>query len=337
MAATLSDVAARAGVSVSAASRVLANSASSRVRPETRERIEKAAKDLGYRPNFAGRALKLARSNVIALIVPDLTNAIFTELMRGVEDAAVEHDYVVLLGRSEGMQPGGGTIAKLIGEGRVDGLLVQLAENLAQEDVELLGESTAPVVFINSRHDGAHSSVSLPDAAGARVATEHLLSLGHRRIALLAGVHEPGKSLDRERGFRDAMADAGVPIDERLVTTLGYSAEQGRQAFRRVWALSEHPTAVFAANLNAAIGALAEARALGVRVPEDLSIVGLHDAWTAENTWPALTTVRMPLYELGHAAIELMIARLTGAVRQDVRVDDPAPLLIPRESTAPPA
>lgn len=336
MAATLSDVAARAGVSISAASRVLANAPSTRVRPETRVRIQEAARELGYRPNFAGRALKLARSNVVAMIVPDLTNAIFTELMRGVEEAAIQHDYVVLLGRSEDMQPGGEMIAKLIGEGRVDGMLVQLAEDAGQEDVDLLVASSAPVVFINSLHGRAHGSVSLPNEAGARLATEHLVALGHRRIGFIGGTASVHTAGEREAGFQAAMAAAGLPVDERHVTGLGYTADQGREALRRIWAQPEHPTAVFVANLNAAIGALAEARALGIRVPEELSIVALHDAWTAENTWPALTTVRMPLYELGRTAIDLLIARLAGNDAGDVRIESPAPELIVRESTAPP-
>ena len=335
--ATLSDVAARAGVSISAVSRVLRNAPATRVRPETRQRIEAAARDLGYRPNFAGRALKSARSNVIAMIVPDLTNAIFTELMRGVEEAALRHDHVVLLGRSEGMQPGGDTITKLVGEGRVDAIIVQLAETARREDIEQLLATTTPVVFINSIQDGRHGSVSLPNAAGARVATDHLLELGHTRIGLLGGTAQSFTAAGREEGFRLALSAAGVGVREDWVSSLGYTADQGRQALRGLWDRPERPTAVFVANLNAAIGALAEARGRGILVPEELSIVALHDAWTAENTWPALTTVRMPLYELGRTAIDTVLARLAGEDRGDLTIVDPVPALIVRGSTAPPA
>lgn len=320
---------------MSAVSRVLSSAPSTRVRPETRRRIEAAARQLGYHPNFAGRALKLARSNVIALTVPDLANAIFIDMIRGVEDGAAANDYLVLLGRSEVMQPGGDMFAKVLGEGRVDGAVVQIAESWRAEELALTTASSVPVVFVNSIHDGVHSSVSLPNAAGARMATEHLISLGHQRIGLIGGASIVETSGDREAGFRGALADAGLQMDEHHVTRLGYGAEQGHDALRRVWAKGPHPTAVFVANLNAAIGALAECRALGIRVPEDLSITTLHDAWTAEHTWPALTTVRMPLYELGKAGAELIVEQLAGGDRRHIEITE-APQLIVRGSTASP-
>lgn len=336
MAATLSDVAALAEVSISAASRVLSDAPSARVRPETRERIRAAARDLGYQPNFAGRALKFARSNVIALIVPDLTNAIFAELMHGVEEASIAHDYTVLLGRSEDMQPGGVTISRLIAGGRVDGVLVQLGDQVAPADVEALLTLRAPVVFINSVQPGHVGSVALPDQDGADLATQHLIDLGHTRIGLIGGAASVGTAVDREQGFRAAMTRNRLPVDERWVTRTGYAPDQGRAGLQALRALPEPPTAVVVANLNAAIGVLAEARRLGVPVPDRLSVVAIHDAWTAEHTWPALTTVRMPLYQLGRTAIDSMFARLRGDEVGNIVIRDPAPLLIRRESTAPP-
>jgi LacI family transcriptional regulator len=333
MAVTLSDVAQRAGVSISAASRVLTNAPSTRVGQATRERIHEAARDLGYRPNFAGRALKFSRSNVVALVVPDLTNAIFSELMRGVESAAIEHDYVVLLGRSEDMQPGGPTLSKLIGEGRVDGMLLQASDEADPRDLEPLLDASSPVVFINSIRGPHRGSVSLPDAAGARAATDHLLELGHHDIAFMGGLPEAGTARARETGFRDTMREARLDVRDEWVTDLGYTAQQGRAALRQVWSLSRRPTAVVVANLNAAIGVLAESRTLGINVPDDLSVVAIHDAWTAENTSPALTTVRMPLYELGRSGLEALLATMSGQEPRDDIIADPAPVLVRRDST----
>lgn len=332
--ATLSDVAALAGVSVSAVSRVLSNAPATRVSDDTRERIHAAAKTLDYRPNFAGRALKTSRSQVIALVVPDLTNAIFTELMRGVEDAAIARDYMVLLGRAEDMQPGGAMIERLIGEGRVDGLLVQLAEDVTSADVDRLMAGRAPVVLINSVEAGHPGSVVLDDERAARLGTEHLLKLGHRRIGLITGVPESFSGQRRADGFRQAMAAASIDVDEALITRLGYEPRAGREAFRTLVTADDAPTAILVANVNAAIGALAEARSLGISVPDDVSVVALHDAWTAENTWPPLTTVRMPLYELGRRAAEAVFARMSGGAVSDVTVADVEPELIERESTA---
>ncbi|RLK46577.1 LacI family DNA-binding transcriptional regulator [Microbacterium telephonicum] len=334
--ATLSDVAARAGVSVSAVSRVLSGAASARVSAQTRQRIHDAADELGYRPNFAARALKFARTNVIGLVVPELTNAFFSEVMRGVEVEANRHGYMVLLARAEGMPEGENAIPRLIGEGRVDGALVQVGDDMRQGDIQRLVESSLPVVFINSIHPAGVGAVLLEDERGMRLATEHLLELGHTRVAFFGGLPASDTGRRREDGFRAAMNAAGVPIDEQLVTHLGYTAESGRAAMTAVSGVTPPATALVVANVNAAHGALLEARRLGLRVPEDVSIVAMHDAWTAENTWPPLTTVRMPLYELGRASMAAIFDRITEGTVSDLVVRDPAPLLIVRESTAAP-
>lgn len=331
--ATLSDVATLAGVSISAVSRVLSDAPATRVRPETRERIHAAARELGYRPNFAGRALKLARSNVIALVVPDLTNAVFTELMHGVQEGARRHDYMVLLGNTEDLHPDADAMERLIGEGRVDGMLVQLGSDASPAGIKAVLDSKAPVVFINSIEPGHVGAVALDDDTGARVATEHVIALGHTRIGLAGGSAASFTAQRRERGFRAAMADAGLPVPAAQVTSFGYLPADGRAALRAFMALPESPTALVVANVNAAIGVLAEARALRVRIPEQLSVVAMHDAWTAENTWPPLTTVKMPLRELGRRAVESLFVRLHGGGLGDIVVSDPAPELITREST----
>ena len=335
--ATLSDVAARAGVSVSAVSRVLSDAPSARVSAATRTRIHDAAQELGYRPNFAARALKFARTNVIGLVVPDLTNAIFTELMRGVEEEANRRGYMVLLARAEGMPEGQEAIPRLIGEGRVDGALVQVGDHTRPEDVQALLDSGLPIVFVNSIHPDHSGSVLLQDELGIRIATEHLIGLGHRRIGFLGGIPDSDSGRRRAEGFHATMADAGLPVPPELVTSLGYEPRQGGDALAQVAALPEPPTAVVVANVNAALGALLEARRLGLRVPEDLSIVAMHDAWTAENAWPPLTTVRMPLHDLGRLAMSALFDRITAGTVADQVVDAVPPQLVTRESTAPPA
>ncbi len=334
--ATLSDVAARAGVSVSAVSRVLSDAPNTRVSAETRERIVAAAAELNYRPNFAARALKFARTNVVALVVPDLTNAIFTELMRGVESRAAELDYMVLLARAEGLLPGSEALERLIGEGRVDGVLVQPGDASAERDIRSILEGRIPAVLVNSRRADHVGSVVLDDAAGARLAVEHLAALGHARIAFVGGLPTTDTAARREAGFREAMDVAGLAVPPEYVTALGYEPLRGRQALAQLMALPEPPTAIVVANVNAALGALLEARVLGLSIPDALSIVAIHDAWPAENSWPPLTTVRMPLYELGREAMSAIVERVAGGEQSDHTVRDPSPELIIRESTAPP-
>jgi LacI family transcriptional regulator len=331
--ATLSDVARRAGVSISAVSRVLSNAPEARVSAETRARIKQAAVDLAYRPNFAGRALKFSRTNVIALVVPDLTNAFATELMLGVEDEALERDYMVLLGRSEDLKPGGEMVSRLIGEGRVDGMLVQVADQSSAAEIADLVQAGYPIVFLNSIHTGHRGGVVLDDEAGARLATEHLVGLGHRRIAMVGGLPQSYTAERRLTGFRAAMAAAGLPVPPTAVTRLGYQPGNGREALRALLAQPEPPTGLVVANINAAIGVLSEARSLRLQVPEDLSVISVHDAWTAENTWPPLSTVKMPMYQLGRAGVAELYDRLHGQEVRDHVVTDPAPQLVLREST----
>jgi LacI family transcriptional regulator len=331
--ATLSDVARRAGVSISAVSRVLSNAPEARVSAETRARIKQAAVDLAYRPNFAGRALKFSRTNVIALVVPDLTNAFATELMLGVEDEALERDYMVLLGRSEDLKPGGEMVSRLIGEGRVDGMLVQVADHTSAAEIADLVQAGYPIVFVNSIHAGHRGGVVLDDEAGARLATEHLVGLGHRRIAMVGGLPQSYTAERRLTGFRAAMAAAGLPVPPTAVTRLGYQPGNGREALRALLAQPEPPTGLVVANINAAIGVLSEARSLRLQVPEDLSVISVHDAWTAENTWPPLSTVKMPMYQLGRAGVAGLYDRLHGQEVRDHVVTDPAPELVLREST----
>jgi LacI family transcriptional regulator len=333
---TLSDVAALAGVSISAVSRVLSNAPSSRVSGATRQRIEDAARELNYHPNFAARALKFSRTNVVALVVPDLTNAIFSELMRGVEEAAADLGYMVLLARAESMQPAAVTMAKLVGEGRVDGVLVQVGDNTTSEDLAGILDGRVPAVLINSRREDHVGSVILPDEAGVTVAVEHLAQLGHTSIGLVNGLPTTDSAGRRRVGFDVAMAAAGLPVNPAFVTSLGYDPQQGRAAMRVLGALPERPTALVVANVNAALGLLVESRTLGIHVPSDLSIVAIHDAWTAENAWPPLTTVRMPLYELGKVSMAAIFDRIRSETIEDVVVTDPAPELIVRESTARP-
>ncbi|GAA4116263.1 LacI family DNA-binding transcriptional regulator [Nocardioides fonticola] len=334
---TLADVAARAGVSISAVSKVLSGDPSLRVTEPTRERIKAAARELNYRPNFAGRALKSARTQVLGIVVPDLTNALFTDLMDGVEDAAREAGYVVLLGRSDDPRPDAEVYQRLLGEGRVDGLIVQVVDGVAPDGLGALLENNPPVVLINSVAPGQVGSVLLDDVAGARVATEHLLDLGHRRLALVNGLPTSLTAERRRQGFREALADAGVPRRGLLETRLGYRPENGRAALEEILAAPRRPTGVVVANVNAAIGLLAAAREHGVRVPEDLSVVTVHDSWTAENTWPPLTAVSMRFYAMGRAAVDTLVARLDSGTVRDVVITDPPPQLTVRESTAPPS
>lgn len=335
--ATLNDVAVRAGVSVSAVSRVLSEKPGVRVSAATRQRIHDAARDLNYRPNFTARALKSSRTHAVGLVVPGVTNAIFAEMMRGVEEEANSKDYMVLIASTERLPAGEESIPRLMGEGRVDGVIVQFGDHLSGDDLRTVTESGLPVIAINMINPGHGGSVRLEDEAGMRLATEHIVGLGHTRIGYAGGVPKSESGQRRFAGFLAAMKAAGLPIEPELVTKFGYYPKQGAQSLRSMAELTTLPTAVVVANINAAHGLLSEARRLGIRVPEDLSIIAMHDTWTAEIAWPPLTCVRMPLYEMGRTAMASLLDNINLGTAEDIVITNPAPQLVLRESTAPPA
>ena len=331
--ARLVDIAAAAQVSVGLVSRVLNNDPAARATAETRERIQRVAAELGYRPHYAARALKSARSDTISLVVPDLTNAMFTELMRGVEDECDRLGYTVLLGRSETLIDQS-HITRLLAEGRVDGFLLQARDDESTRSLSRL-VGTAPVVLINSRVESRPGSVMIDDRAAARLGTDHLVGQGHHRIGLVNGVPSSLTARLREEGYADGLRAAGIPLRADLVTRLGYTVSSAQPAVDVLMSRADPPSALLVANVNAAFGVLAHARRLGYAVPDDLSVIAIHDAWTADHTWPALTTIRMPLRDLGVRAVQTLHQRLSGSEGEDVVVRTPAPELVQRSSVRP--
>jgi len=330
----LTDVAALAGVSTSAASRVLSGDATVRVSEATRERVLDAARHLDYVPNHAGRSLRTSRSSTIALVVPDVTSAVFAELASGADQEAAARGLAIVLGRAERLHDDDDWLRRMLGESRIDGVILQLPEGIEPVELDAMVASETPIVIINSSDDGPLNTIVLDDAAGIRTAVDHLRSLGHERIGLVGGRADHATARRREGGFRSAMRDDALPVRDEWITRLGYAGADGRSAIDELERRGPLPTALVVANLNAALGVLAAVHTRELRVPNDVSIVALHDVWYADATWPPITTVRMPLRELGAAAV----ARVADEHRTvtHTTIDSPAPLLIVRQSTAAP-
>jgi LacI family transcriptional regulator len=330
--ATMRDVASAAGVDVSTVSKVLSGGSIS-VRDETRQRIETAARDLRYRPDASARGLRLARTGAIGMLVPDLTNAVWSGIVRSAVREAGLLGRVMLIGEMQQDQSPEGYLDLVRGR-RIDGLLVATARDQSSLVTEL-EEDSVPHVFVN-RPGGRNSlSVLVDDEAGAVIGTRSLIDAGHRRLGLIGGPTDIDTSRRRLDGFERARRDAGLPAAP--IVSGPYSASGGHGAVSDLLAQpGPLPTAVLVANLMMALGALAAFADAGIRVPEDVSVVAYDDAELAGFTRPALTTVAMPHQEMGSIAVRLLEQVLAGEPAESIVVPTP-PRLIERDSVAPPA
>jgi len=330
---TINDVARRAGVSVVTVSHSLNNRG--RVAEKTRERVLQAARDLGYVPNFAARSLRDGRTHVLGVLVHDINTPYFMEIVRGATELAEQTQRELLIHTglvdSEGAEQ---RRVAALSNGLADGVLVILPRN-SRPYLELLERSRVPVVLVN--HHGVETSlpnVSADNVVGARQATEHLLTLGHRRIGFVTGSSTTGQSEERLQGYREALGHFGVPYRAELVRPGDFWFERGREAADELLALPEPPSAIFAANDWSARGVIALAEERGLRVPQDLSVVGFDDIPAAAvQARPALTTVRHPLADIGRTAAQLLIDLVEGREQRGVRVELPSELIV-RNSTA---
>ncbi len=332
-AARLVDVAELAGVTPAVVSRVLNNDETLRVRPETRERIRAAAAELRYVANARGRALQSARTGTIGVFVPSLTSPVYAAILTGAQRAASERGLTLLLADSQVQTDSAETLSGLAAQGRVDGFLFQRTSEMSDEDVIRTLAAGVPAILLNGTVAGVESSVAVDDEAGGQLATEHLLSFGHRRIGHVAGPPPTDTAARRRAGYERALTAAGIAPDEQLVVAASdYAADAGAAAAAVLLAVEPRPTAVFAANVVIAIGVLAAAAQMGIRVPEELSVIGLHDMWFADHTSPPLSTVEMPLQQLGETAVHELARLLAGEPPSVVTLGTPAPRVVGRAS-----
>ena len=331
---TIRDVASHAGVSQPTASLVLGNHPRARVAPATRERVLAAAESLGYRPNVIAQSLARGRSFALGVIVPDLRNPFFADVVAGAERVAAAAGYALLL-CGEGERPAAIHLEALLRR-QIDGVILDAANAASIDGRALAGVNVVLVDEPSERWPGVAS-----DAVGAgRQAAEHLLGLGHRALAFVGPAADVHTFRMRERGFVQALRAAGIALPSRWLRRTSATVGGGREAMRALLADRDRPTAVFCANDLLALGALKGASEAGVRVPDALSIVGCDDIEMARLVTPELTTVTVPARELGARAARLLLRQLAGepargsgaplSVRLAVRgTSGPAPATVP--------
>ncbi|MFP5341563.1 MAG: LacI family DNA-binding transcriptional regulator [Candidatus Limnocylindria bacterium] len=333
---TLRDVASQAGVSVATVARVLNEDPALRVRPATRERVLHAAAELDYRPNRVASGLRTRRTGTIALVLPDPQNLAWSETLRGVERAAAERGYVVVVADAHGPTLDGEQFTRFVLEGRMDGLLVAFA-TIVDELVAQIASRGLPLVPINSRSTIVRGSVTMDDELASSLAVDHLVAAGHRRIGFLAGRSDTDVGRRREQGYREAMARHGLAVDRSWVVPGDYTERQAAVAAEaRLGApAAERPSAIVAVNLPSALGVRLAARRRGLRIPDDLSLLTFDDHPILEHTDPPLTSIRLPMAEMGMLGARMLIDAVNGSPISHVRTTA-RPILVVRRSTAPP-
>jgi LacI family transcriptional regulator len=304
---TINQVAREAGVSIQTVSRVINHRYD--VSAETRQRVQEAIQRLGYQPNAIARGLASRRSRTLGLITYDFNDYSFTQVVTGAEAEAHQHDYFFMLGNASCDPSDEPKYLRLLSERHVEGVL--FARQGCQGDMDHLAnlqESGVPVVTTGYHQLGIpYAMVDVNNQDGGRKATECLIQNGHTRIASITGPLSSQSAADRDRGYRIALESTGIGHDPQLVAEGDYSHRSGFLAMQQILSSACPFTALFAHNDRMAIGAISALRKAGLRVPEDVSVVGYDDIPEAEFANPSLTTVRQPMVAVGAAAARLLI------------------------------
>jgi LacI family transcriptional regulator len=333
MPATLRDVASAAGVHPATASRALNPGTRLLVSEETAQRVTEAAERLGYRPNAVARSLRTRRSHTIGVLIPDLNNPLFPPIIRGIEDRLAEHGYVALIGNTDGDPGKERLVFDQMRARHVDGFVLATA-TLNSPILAEAAEAGLPLVLMNrTAQDYPFSSVSVDNEQGVRAAVAHLVSLGHTRIGHIAGPQDISTGAARLRGYQEAMSSHGLAVDAaEIVHASGYTVEEGLHRGRELLAAADDLTAVVAANDMLAIGCYGALDELGLRCPEDVSVIGFNDMPFVDRLHPPLSTVRFPHSQVGTEAARLLIERIESS-DGPVKILFLAPELVVRGST----
>ena len=337
--ATLKDVAQRVGVHVSTVSRALNPETRHLITPQIVERIAEASRLLGYRPNSAAYSLRTNRTHTVGVVVPDITNSIFPPIIRGVEDALAPHGYATLVVNTDGQSEREAAMLDTLFARGVDGLVVASVE---REDGAIRSAAArgTPVVTVNRRTDDPSiASVINDETEGVRQMLNHLVALGHRKVATIAGNQNLSTGQRRYEAFLRHAVGMGLEVGPgRVAFAAAFNEADGERCMEELLARSGDFSAILCANDRLAIGAITALKRRGFACPRDMSVTGFNDMAMVDRIDPPLTTVRIQQYRVGFAAAELLLERMArrGELLRPPNLVLPVELVI-RASTAPPA
>ncbi|MFK7696207.1 catabolite control protein A [Paenibacillus sp. HJGM_3] len=305
MTVTIYDVAREAGVSMATVSRVVNNNPN--VKPQTRKKVFEAIERLGYRPNAVARGLASKKTTTVGVVIPDISNSIFSEVARGIEDIANMYHYNIILCNADKKKEKEIRVINTLLEKQVDGLLF-MGGTVTDEHVQAFKTSSVPIVLCGTKSDhSSMPSVDIDHEAAAHDAVNLLLNEGHRRIGMISGtLQDPANGYARYQGYKKALEGAGLSVEEELVRVGNYRYESGVEVMKYFLELADKPSAIFAATDEMAIGAIHAIQDSGLRVPEDISVISVDNARMASMVRPQLTTVAQPMYDIGAVSMRLL-------------------------------
>lgn len=317
--ATIKDVAERAGVSVMTVSRVINNNGY--VSRATKEKVEKAMEELGYVPNALAHGLITKRTHVLGLIVSDITNPFFTTIVRGVEDLAIKNGFNIILCNTDEDVEKEKKYIELLLRKRVDGIILSPADCSRRDSVDQIIRRNVPLVLIDRCIKGLDIDCVYSDSTfGAYELTKYLISLGHRRIGIIVGPKRISTAVERIEGYKRALNEANITLDNSLIKWgEKYSREDGYSHTLTLLKMDNPPTAIFGGNRLITVGILRAIRELGLRIPEDISVISFDEVEDISVTNPFLTVVSQNPYTIGMIATELLLKR----IREGGRFIDP--------------
>ncbi len=315
---TIHDIARKMNIAASTVSRALNNNPI--VNQETRRLIERTAREMGYRPNTMAANLRTRRTNTIGVILPLINRYFFSSVISGIEDIAYKNGFAVTISQSNDNFEKETKIAQNFYSNRVDGIIVSLGmETKSFEHLRLFSEKKVPVVFFDRVADdvSAHKIV-VDDYQGGYRATEHLIASGGKRIAHIGGPLNLNIYRDRRDGFKTAIHHAGLPVDESMIIHNSLTRADGTNAIKRLMANPKKPDAIFCANDTTALSAIIHLREKGIKVPNDILIVGFSNEPFSEVVTPSISTIGQPGFEMGQKAAELLITDIKSKNADDL-------------------
>lgn len=329
---TIRDVANLAGVSVATVSRALQQP--DRVSAKTRNKVMETVEKVGYKPNLMAVKFRSGKTHNLVVLVPTVANMFFARVIVGMQEAASEQGYSILLGNTMGSAKIEAEYAQMVQTSQADGLIQLRAHNPFSQDA-LNEEGLLPMVNACEVLDKVECpTVALDNQEAARAMTKHLIRHGHKRIAMVKGPAESPLTKSRVSGYRQALEEAGLPFDESLLYPGDFTLQSGKQATQRILVASDRPTAIFCENDEMAMGAIHAVKQKGLRVPDDISVAGFDDIAFAGFCDPPLTTIAQPAEEFGRTTVNLLLDVLNGRIKKAPKVIMPYELIV-RASTGP--